>query len=304
MYELTPDSQEHAKAEWTPEHDAFIVKQLLEQERRGNRNEKGFKKAAWKAVVNIFNKKFRVQFNRQQMKSRMNVLKKDYRILKAILNESGFSWDRTSLTVTAIDEVWDDYVLTHPDTEKFRKISLPHYGDLCQLFEYSYAEGKKQPSIVRPNLSENGASADVTTIPVMEQPARTPPTLEEDNKGSISNSEKAVPSRSSECNEWLAMSGVARREKRMRLNVGNRIVDCMQSLVLQSEQLNSPKREPTTNEDSYYKCLEELQELEGLDQSEVLRAVDILKDSMNRVAFWALKADILLEWLKVRCHKF
>ncbi|XP_058082966.1 L10-interacting MYB domain-containing protein-like [Magnolia sinica] len=302
MSTLPCDSQERAKAGWTPAGDAFLIELLIEQERQGNRGENGFEKAAWKAISDIFNQKHGLQFSQQQLKSHFNILKKQYLTVTALLDQNGFSWDDTLHTVTATENVWDQYIMAHPDAKKFRGNSLPVYRELCKIFGSSFAEGRKQLSTVHLNLSD-GATIEGAATPVTARATTILPIVHRGNLESGSSSGKENPSGDSERDQHQsAMLGTTRRRKRMRVNVGDRILDCMESLILQSEQLNAPGGASTLKEDSYYKCLVELQELEGLEHNEILQAVEVLKDDLNRVAFRALKGDIRLKWLKVQCR--
>lgn len=305
MSVIFPASQDRGKADWTPSRDAYLVDLLLEQQHIGKQSATGWTKEAWKFVVHAFNLKFDVRFNKQQLKSRFFLLKKQYRIMKALREQNGFRWDDILHTVTAADDVWDRYLLTHPEAKPFRRVALPLYDKLGLLFEPdgSNGEGKSKFSIVF-RMPREGAN----TVETLRSPAfstTNTPTLEEDIEDSESTStEKEIQvedCRRKRCGAPSA-STTSRRERRIRTGAGYRIAEALQNLVSTSELLAKPMQASTSEKFSYETCLTELQEIEGLDDFEFVKAVEILKDDKNAIAFMSLKGPRRLIWLKSVCR--
>lgn len=65
-----------------------------------------------------------------------------------------------------------------------------------------------------------------------------------------------------------------------------------------SANLKAAQRKALNEKTLYQKCLEELQGLEELDDVEFTRAVNILKDDKNAVAFLTIKGPRRLIWLR------
>ncbi|OMO98195.1 hypothetical protein COLO4_14074 [Corchorus olitorius] len=70
------------------------------------------------------------------------------------------------------------------------------------------------------------------------------------------------------------------------------------------DEMSSEVKVKTTEKESlndmtlYQKCLEELQDLEGLDDAEFAKAVNALKDDKNAIAFTTIKGPRRLVWLR------
>ncbi|XVF11222.1 hypothetical protein REPUB_Repub08aG0007600 [Reevesia pubescens] len=63
-------------------------------------------------------------------------------------------------------------------------------------------------------------------------------------------------------------------------------------------KFKTTQRESSNKTTLYQKCLEELQDLEGLDDTEFVKAVNFLKDDKNAIAFTTIKGPRRLVWLR------
>lgn len=63
-------------------------------------------------------------------------------------------------------------------------------------------------------------------------------------------------------------------------------------------KLNAMQRNASNELTLYQKCLEDLQQLEELDDTEFTKAVNVLRDDKNAVAFMTLKGHRRLTWLR------
>ncbi|THU97037.1 hypothetical protein K435DRAFT_796822 [Dendrothele bispora CBS 962.96] len=88
-------------------------------------------------------------FDRGQVKSRWNKLKKDTRIVKYLRSLSGFGWDEVRKVVKAEDSVWRDLLYNADGTKKknytdynyFRTNSFPWYDDMIAIIGDTVAVG-------------------------------------------------------------------------------------------------------------------------------------------------------------------
>ena len=78
--------------------------------RKGNRGSGAFTKLAWKIIRDEFSKQTGLNFDKQQLKNHLDVLRKRYNSVKAILDHTGFSWDVAQYMVLAEDDVWQEYI--------------------------------------------------------------------------------------------------------------------------------------------------------------------------------------------------
>ena len=82
------------KVEWMPSCDAYLVELLIDQYNSSKRSQNGFTTEQFKAVTRAFNEKYNTDIEETQIRNHHSVLKKDYGIVKSILNSSsGFGWD-------------------------------------------------------------------------------------------------------------------------------------------------------------------------------------------------------------------
>lgn len=90
------------------------------------------------------------------------------------------------------------------------------------------------------------------------------------------------------------MSGCKRRTcYKVRETIENALYE-----MFCSANFKAAQRKALNEKTLYQKCLEELQKLEELDDVEFTRAVNVLKDDKNAVAFMTLKGPRRLIWLR------
>lgn len=82
---------------------------MVDQVHKGNRQNTYFTKKAWKFICEGFYEKTGLKWDKEQLKNRYAVLRKQYGITKSILDEPGFSWDEPTGAIVARDEAWTRY---------------------------------------------------------------------------------------------------------------------------------------------------------------------------------------------------
>ncbi|KAI7999962.1 Uncharacterized protein LOK49_LG09G01823 [Camellia lanceoleosa] len=68
-------------------------------------------------------------------------LKASYKEFVALKNHTGLGWDPITQTVTAPDDVWENYVQAHPNAKQFQTKGLEHYELMSEIFAKSFATG-------------------------------------------------------------------------------------------------------------------------------------------------------------------
>ena len=107
---MDQSSFNQSRAKWNANSTKIFANLLVEQIRLGNRPNNVFNKKAWKHIREEFNKETGSKFDRQQLKNHLDVLRKRYNYVKALLSQDGFSWDVTHCMVVAEDAVWKKYI--------------------------------------------------------------------------------------------------------------------------------------------------------------------------------------------------
>lgn len=95
---------------WQPSMDRYFIDLMLEQARDGGRVDGVFRKQAWMEMIALFNAKFGFNYEIDVLKNRYKTLRRQYSVIKNLLDLDGFVWDDTRQMVTADDYVWQDYI--------------------------------------------------------------------------------------------------------------------------------------------------------------------------------------------------
>ncbi|KAJ9672784.1 hypothetical protein PVL29_026135 [Vitis rotundifolia] len=109
---------------------------MVDQVRKGNRQNNSFGKKAWKYMYDDFFKKTGLKWDKERQ----------YVIVKSLLDQSDFNWGENTGIITAKDEAWDNYIKEHPDAESMRSIGCLIYKQLCTIFSESGANGTNEQS--------------------------------------------------------------------------------------------------------------------------------------------------------------
>lgn len=95
---------------WQPPMDRYFIDLMLEEVQKGNQIDGQFHKQAWMEMLVSFNAKFGFKYDIDILKNRYKTLRRQYKVIKNILDLDGFSWDERRQMVTADDSVWQDYL--------------------------------------------------------------------------------------------------------------------------------------------------------------------------------------------------
>ncbi|XP_014510263.1 uncharacterized protein LOC106769245 isoform X1 [Vigna radiata var. radiata] len=118
---------------WTSDMDSCLCAILVQQIKKGNRSEFDYKwrPAAFEASVLAINEKFKLYLTKDHVKNRLKTWKRQYDILKKLMNHSGFEWDEKRKMVIANDSVWNEYVKNNPDARFLKGRVIRNYNELC-----------------------------------------------------------------------------------------------------------------------------------------------------------------------------
>ncbi|KAL6627467.1 hypothetical protein ACP70R_031193 [Stipagrostis hirtigluma subsp. patula] len=140
----TGTTKNNARANWNHQMKLFLVGLLKDHDLPRYRTQNAWSKEAWSSIVVQFNQKFSLSYTAAQVKQKEQDLKKEYRVVKDLLAESGFGWDPDRKMVVAPDSVWKplesrrnkDVLL------QWRDKSFPYFDDLFALYDGRYAQGR------------------------------------------------------------------------------------------------------------------------------------------------------------------
>ncbi|KAM6559043.1 hypothetical protein CsatA_028282 [Cannabis sativa] len=316
-----------SKAEWTPSRDACLVQLFIEQHNCGRTAYNEFKNEVIRSVTRDFNKKFSMNLEENQIKNRYNVMKKDYGVVKTLLSHTGFSWDEIRKMVVADDKVWDNYIAIKSEARPFRRKSFPLYNQMAIIFEgdlnftywfYSifqvgfisltYSKAGESRSVMKHQFpsgllvtaeegnsnTETVRSSEPTNLPAQVVDG-TPDSdsmirIDDNDNDDDDNNRQQMKLKS----EAPSMCGHKRRKcYKVRETIENTLYE-----MFCSANLKAAQRKAFSEKTLYQKCLEELQGIEELDDMEFTKAVNVLKDDKNAVAFMTIKGPRRLIWLR------
>ena len=99
-----------SRTHWQPPMDRFFIDLMLEQVQKGNQIDGVFRKQTWIEMIASFNAKFGFNYDMDILKNRYKTLRRQYNVIKNLLELDGFAWDDARQMVAADDSVWQEYI--------------------------------------------------------------------------------------------------------------------------------------------------------------------------------------------------
>ncbi|XP_045825029.1 uncharacterized protein At2g29880-like [Trifolium pratense] len=132
------DSQENNRGKskdkdyvtWTMEETNELLHLLVDAMNRGMRDANGLlsKQTVERSILPDLNAKTRFPKTYTHYLSRMKWFKNQYNMMSTLMrHNSGFGWDSIAKTFTATEEVWKDYLKSHPSHNKLRGKTMIDY---------------------------------------------------------------------------------------------------------------------------------------------------------------------------------
>uniref|UniRef100_K3Y1E0 Myb/SANT-like domain-containing protein n=1 Tax=Setaria italica TaxID=4555 RepID=K3Y1E0_SETIT len=254
-----------ARANWNHQMKLFLIGLLRQYDLPRFRTQNACSKEAWTTMVAQVNSKFTLSFTVAQVKQKEQDLKKEYRVVKDLSDESGFGWDSNRKMVTALDNA----------LSRWRDKSFPYYDDLYALYDGRYAEGRSCHGMDHYANKAKKSS---------EVPASHSPQLHSSVPEQFQETQCQTSCPSSSTPEAIS----AKRER---------------YLMLKKEEIDRfAAIEEKKMEDPYSinKCVVVLEGLLNLQMEEMIKAADIFRDnSANRETFLSFSRDeTRLGWLR------
>jgi hypothetical protein len=99
------------RAKWVMKYEKGLVDILHENNAALYRTPTGWRTEGWRKIVSEFNERFpEAKFSKMQIQEHETQLKKDYKLIKSILQRDGVSWDQSSSTIKTTDGIWDEII--------------------------------------------------------------------------------------------------------------------------------------------------------------------------------------------------
>ncbi|KAL7231279.1 hypothetical protein ACSBR2_009528 [Camellia fascicularis] len=271
--------EQQSRAKWTAPLTKILVDLMVDQIHKGNRQNHSFGKKAWKCTSDDFHKKTGLKWDKEQLKNRYAVLRRQYSIVKLLLDQSDFKWDETTGTIMAEDEVWDKFIKEHPDAETMKTAGCPIYRQLCTLF------------------SEPGTNGEYNGSAEQEIPCPKPLTMFQEEP---SSEDAADMEDENDKFQSMTPSGSTVGRKRGRKGVDDAIANAILEMASASK-LRAAAIQQVNDRFSITDCVKVLDEMQGVDERVYFAALDLFNNPNARETFLSLKVDKRLTWLCSKC---
>ena len=103
-------SDTHDKASWSKAMLHTFCDICITVIERGVRPNTHFDKAGWKFVVQSFKDQTSLSLSKSQLKNKWDGIKKDWKVWKKLITETGVGWSSELGTISATDEWWQSKI--------------------------------------------------------------------------------------------------------------------------------------------------------------------------------------------------
>ncbi|KAH1071193.1 hypothetical protein AAZX31_03G197000 [Glycine max] len=271
---------------WQPPMDRYFINLMLAHLHKGNQFDGVFSKQAWVEMISSFNKKFGFEYSLEILKNRHKTLRRQYNLIKSLLQLHGFDWDETRQMVIADDCFWQDYIKVHPDARQYMTRPLPYYKDLCAIFDPNFDE---KESLLQDKL-QNAVDFQ-TECPQTSKTGQSPitPNSNEEQFSSVNELANICQKQKRQLEKG---SNFTSPKKSRNDEQGMAVALCEMAAVVSTV---SAKKIDTSI--SIENVIEAVQALPDMDDELVLDACDFLEDERKAKTFLALDAKLRKKWL-------
>lgn len=274
---------------WQPPMDRYFVDLMLDHVQKGNRVDGVFSKQAWMEMIASFNAKFGFNYGMDILKNRYKTLRRQYNVLKNLLDLDGFAWDDTRQMVIADDYIWQDYIKAHTDARQFMTRPVPYYKDLCVICDPSAderdcilgLEQKNEVEQVKMQRASNSSESPATSVSSEDQDGDVQESMHTDqkNKRQLENQ----------------LSYVHLKKPRIK---DESMADALREMASAVNSLSDKKKDDeNSNSIPIENVIEAVQALPDMDEDLVLDACDFLEDEKKAKTFLALDIKLRKKWL-------
>ncbi|EOX95182.1 Uncharacterized protein TCM_004738 isoform 1 [Theobroma cacao] len=286
------------RTNWHPPMDRSFIDLMLEQVHKGNQVDGVFRKQAWVEMIASFNAKFGFNYDMDILKNRYKTLRRQYNLIKNILQLDGFAWDDARQMVTADDSVWQDYIKGQKDARQFMTRPVPYYKDLCLIcndpdpdesdcFSLHCLEPQNTVQEVKPRREAKNSQSLAASVSSEDEIGNV---LEPAHIGSKTIGTKLKYKRQLENQLNSAHSKKSRGED-------DSMASALREMATAVTSLTEKKDDGSSNPISIENVIIAVQALPDLDEDLILDACDFLEDEIKAKTFLALDAKLRKKWL-------
>ncbi|GMI74017.1 hypothetical protein like AT4G02210 [Hibiscus trionum] len=283
---------------WQPPMDRFFIHLMVEQVHNGNKIDGVFCKQAWIEMIASFNAKFSSNYDIDILKNRYKTLRRQYNVIKNILQLDGFAWDDERQMVTADDSVWQDYIKGHKDARQFATRPVPYYKDLCFICNSPYPDESdcfalqcsEPENVVREVKLQLETKCSQSPVASVSSEDETGDLLEP----ACLDSNTAGSNRNYKCRLENKSSSVHSKKSRSE---DDSMASALQEMASAVSSLTKNKDDGNSSSFSIENVITAVQTLPDIDEDLILDACDLLEDETKAKTFMALDVKLRKKWL-------
>ncbi|XP_009344427.1 L10-interacting MYB domain-containing protein [Pyrus x bretschneideri] len=152
---ISSSSHSKAKAIWSPASHGVFIDLCLEETLKGNKPGTHFTRDAWRTIVESFNQKTGLMYDRLQLKNHWDVTKEQWRNWCKLIGTTSMGWNPNTRRFGANDEDWASYLETDPEAASFR-FKEPQCADKLEIiFDGTIDTGETEPHAKRRKYNDN-----------------------------------------------------------------------------------------------------------------------------------------------------
>ncbi|XP_045819331.1 putative F-box/FBD/LRR-repeat protein At1g78760 isoform X1 [Trifolium pratense] len=107
---------------------------MVDEVTKGNMPNGVFLTGTWTSMTTRLNSITKRSYKKEQLQEKMHGLRAMFHEFYSLLQNTGFQWNAETNTVTASEEVWQNYLKTHDKASQFQKKGCDHYKLLEIIF--------------------------------------------------------------------------------------------------------------------------------------------------------------------------
>uniref|UniRef100_A0A2P2Q6N6 L10-interacting MYB domain-containing protein n=1 Tax=Rhizophora mucronata TaxID=61149 RepID=A0A2P2Q6N6_RHIMU len=285
--------QERSRTRWTASLDKIFADLVVREIQLGNRPNNVFDKKTWNHIREEFNRQTDLNFNNNQLRKHLDVLRTRFYNLKSASVQTDFPLEDPCCIGF---NLWDDFGgPSRPETIKVK--DCPIYEQLCAIFMDTSVDGKYAQSSHFEGLDKpvGNDAADFTVhmegtcvsenVPSSKQAQENTLLSEKVAKNRAERKRKLPP-------ETHTASGQSRRDQEIHVAMAEALQEMVAASKWRTVLAQDDKKFTITN------CINALDEIEGIDQQLYFAALDLFEEPKLRQTFLSLKGnDKRLTWL-------
>ncbi|CAN1783129.1 L10-interacting MYB domain-containing protein [Linum perenne] len=269
---MTGDS---SGVDWQPEMDRYFIDLMLEALHQGLKYGNNFSEPAWAQMVESFNKRFSLLWDKNILENRYMELMRECDYISCLLSCNEFTWDESREMLIADDKVWEAYAEGQPGVIAYRNKVLDSYIGLCQI--------QRNEALNNVFVDQDMWNDDDHGVLVAQMNKE----LDSETNIRISNDQKKRG------NSTEASCPMYYCTKLQKFDMAGGVSKQLETLVTVVE-----KRERKRQIVPIEAAIDALQAMADMDDELLLDACDLLEDEKKAKTFLALDGKLRKKWLQ------